>query len=72
MQEKEVLQKLEELGKKLKVWAKDNKGKRSKKKDLVAKLKCLNNEDPDDERLEEILEVKVTLNMEANKEIFQE
>lgn len=53
----------------LKEWDKANKGNRHRRREeLTQKLTELNNEDHDEDHLAEIMEVKLALNMEANKE----
>lgn len=66
--------KLGELGKHLCSWVKDNRGRRLKRKDyLKSRLDKLKKEDPLEDMLENIMEVKLMLNMEANKkELFWE
>lgn len=65
----ELLDKLSEVLKSLNNWAKDKcKGKKIKKEGLQQKLAILNKEDPSEDILGEILDVKIALNLEADKE----
>lgn len=64
-----LLEKLEQLGNHLKNWVKTIQGKRGKKKkELTEQLERLNEEDPEESILAKITEVKLTLNLEADKE----
>lgn len=62
-------QKLEKLGRVLQNWAINlRKTWRKKKSELVAHLQSLNDDDPDEEKLSEITDVKLALNLEVDKE----
>ncbi|KAA3479802.1 Retrovirus-related Pol polyprotein LINE-1 [Gossypium australe] len=65
----ELPRKLELLGRSLIEWSRMNKEKKHKRREeLTLRLNQLNEKDPDDDHLAEITEVKLTLNMEADKE----
>ncbi|GMJ04188.1 hypothetical protein HRI_004088000 [Hibiscus trionum] len=62
-------QKLVELGVKLSAWSRGRKGDcRKRTRELNDKLKALTDRDPDDDTLAEILDVKLALNVEADKD----
>ncbi|GMJ05748.1 hypothetical protein HRI_004244000 [Hibiscus trionum] len=62
-------QKLVELGVKLSAWSRGRKvSSRKRSHELKDKLKVLTDRDPDDETLAEILDVKLALNFEADKD----
>ncbi|GMI89728.1 hypothetical protein HRI_002642100 [Hibiscus trionum] len=64
--------KLKKLAGRIKLWSHDLKSsKTAKKASLNVKLAKLSLQDPDDESLAQLLDVKIALNMEADKdEIF--
>lgn len=67
--DKNLPQKLVWLGQKLKEWDNDTKQRRKQRKsDLSFQLQQLNEDDLDEEVLEEIMNVKLALNMEADRE----
>ncbi|KAK8660061.1 hypothetical protein V6N13_050997 [Hibiscus sabdariffa] len=64
-----LFSKLSKVSSELRKWSKNHKDKSKKYSDsLKAKLEELADEDPDDEKLAELLDVKIALNMEADKE----
>lgn len=64
-----LLENLEALRKHIETWAKGVQGhRRKKKRELFEQLVNLNEEDPDESILANITEVKMTLNMKADKE----
>ncbi|GMI69751.1 hypothetical protein like AT1G43760 [Hibiscus trionum] len=64
-----VLHKLASLGYTLSTWNKETKHmKRATKQGLLSKLQDLISSDPDDDKLQEMIEVKLGLNIEADKE----
>ncbi|GMJ14221.1 hypothetical protein HRI_005091300 [Hibiscus trionum] len=64
-----VIQKLSTLGSKLSHWNKENRATtRAVKEGLLSRLSELVSSDPDDDNLQELLEVKLGLNLEADKE----
>ncbi|GMI84947.1 hypothetical protein HRI_002164000 [Hibiscus trionum] len=69
-----VLHKLAKLGSTLSSWSKDKKHTtRASKKALLSRLQELSSSDPDDDNLQELIEVKLGLNLEADKdELFWE
>lgn len=67
--DKNLPEKLEDLKLKLINWDKDNrKFKWKTREDLKSRLIYLNNKDPNEDILAEVTDVKLALNMEADKE----
>lgn len=64
-----MLEKLAWLGQKLTEWDKETRQScKQRKLNLTSQLQQLNEDDPDEEVLEEIMNVKLALNMEADRE----
>ncbi|GMJ13202.1 hypothetical protein like AT1G43760 [Hibiscus trionum] len=66
-----VPEKLHELGSALMSWSRDHKKQSTaQKRSMMRRLNELNNQDPDEETLAELTEIKLGLNLEADKEEF--